>query len=180
MRTRIRSRAVGVGVTLAIGLLIAMAVPAGACGVGRTSAFTPNPSFVPSAGEEVNPAAGAMGRVGLVVAGRRSRTLVMLHVEGLPSGRSFGAHLHRDACASAFGGPHYQAPDPAHPVAANADTDHEVWLDFTTNADGRGRAQAVVPFVVQPGPRSVVIHQADHTMPGGTAGQRLACLDITV
>ena len=177
MRTQTRSRVVGVGVTLAIGLLAATAVPAGA---GGTSAFTPNPSFVPSVSDEVNPAADASGRVALVVEGSRSSSHVMLHVEGLAPGRSFGAHLHRDPCASAFGGPHYQAPDPAHPVAANADTDHEVWLDFTTNAAGRGRAHAAVPFVVQPGPRSVVIHQADHTMPGGAAGQRLACLDISV
>jgi Cu-Zn family superoxide dismutase len=65
-------------------------------------------------------------------------------------------------------------------VAANADALHEVWLDFTTNAEGRGRSQTVVPFEVLSGSRSVVIHQNAHTAVGGTAGQRLACLDIAV
>ena len=112
--------------------------------------------------------------------GEGGQTLVSLEVDGLPAGRSFGAHLHRDSCSSAFGGPHYQAPDPANPVPANADADHEVWLDFTTNAAGRGRALARVPFEVQPGARAVVIHQGEHTMAGGTAGQRLACIDVGI
>ncbi len=170
----------GTGVALAIGLLTTT-LPAGATVASETGPFIANPAFVPNAADLVNPAIGVTGRVHLVVnGGRGGQTLVSLHVDGLPSGRSFGAHLHRDSCSSAFGGPHYQAPDPEHPVATNADADHEVWLDFTTNAAGRGRSQAVVPFEVQGGPRSVVIHQGDHTMAGGTAGQRLACLNLTV
>jgi len=146
---------------------------------GGAGAFTANPAFAPSVGDPTNPAAGAQGAV-LVVSGPAHRTLVLLLVKGLPAGRSFGAHVHRDPCSSAFGGPHYQAPDPSTPTAANADERHEVWLDFTANPGGNSRSLAVVPFEILPGARSVVIHQADHTMTGGTAGQRLACLDITV
>ena len=143
--------------------------------------MTPNPAFVASETDAVNPTLGATANVQIAVTGAQGgRTLVTLHVDGLPAGRSFGAHLHRDSCASAFGGPHYQAPDPANPVAANADADHEVWLDLTANAAGRGRALAAVPFAVQGGARAVVVHQGEHTMVGGTAGQRLACIDVSI
>jgi Cu-Zn family superoxide dismutase len=144
-------------------------------------ALTPNPAFVANATDATNPAIGAAGRVHLVVNGGGGGTsIVTLRVEGLPSNRSFAAHLHRDSCATAFGGPHYQAPDPSAPVVANADADHEVWLDFTTNASGRGSSDAKVSFQVLSGFRSVIVHQGDHTLVGGTAGQRLACLDFAV
>jgi len=178
---RIRTAALWAGAALAIGLL-ATTTTAGAAGAdvsGARGAFAPNPAFMPNALDAVNPTIGAQGRVHVVVnQGHGRQTRVTLHVEGLPPGRSFGAHLHRDPCSSAFGGPHYQAPDPAIPVAGNADPDHEVWLDFTANTSGRGHAHASVPFKVAGGARSVVIHQGDHTLPGGTAGQRLACLDV--
>jgi Cu-Zn family superoxide dismutase len=181
MRARTRTRAVGAGIALAIGALVAAPASAGANVAIGGGPFTANPAFVANDLDAANPAIGASGRVHMVVnGGQDGQTLVTLNVEGLPTGRSFGSHLHRDSCASAFGGPHYQAPDPATPVAANADADHEVWLDFATNAVGRGRSQASVPFEVLSASRSVVIHQNDHTAVGGTAGQRLACLDINV
>jgi superoxide dismutase, Cu-Zn family len=183
MRARTWRRAGWVGAALAIGGVAGMAT-AGADGatVARAGgSLTPNPAFVANAMDSVNPTLGADASVHVVVnRGAGGKTLVNLHVDGLPADRSFGAHLHRDSCASGFGGPHYQAPDPAAPVTANADADHEVWLDFTTNAQGRGRALAVVPFEVQAGSRAVVIHQAAHTMTGGTAGQRLACIDVSI
>jgi superoxide dismutase, Cu-Zn family len=172
------------GAALAIGGIVAIAAPAGADGAVVASAagsVTPNPAFVANATDAVNPTLDAAARVHIVVnGGRGGQSLVSLHVDGLPAGRSFGAHLHRDACSAGFGGPHYQAPDPALPVAANADAEHEVWLDFTTDAAGRGRALAVVPFEVQAGARAVVIHQGEHTMTGGVAGQRLACIDVNI
>jgi superoxide dismutase, Cu-Zn family len=183
MRAGTWRRAGWVGAALAIGVVAGMA-PAGADGatVARAAdSLTPQPVFVANATDSVNPTLGADASVHLVVnRGKGGQTLVNLHVDGLPAGRSFGAHLHRDSCATNFGGPHYQAPDPAAPVVANADADHEVWLDFTTNAQGRGRAHAVVPFEVQSGSRAVVIHQAAHTGIGGAAGQRLACIDVSI
>ena len=166
---------------LAAGLLVVNADRAGANANvgGGAGPFTANPAFAPSVADPTNPAAGAQGLV-IVVSVPAHRTLVLLVVKGLPAGRSFGAHVHRDSCSSAFGGPHYQAPDPTTPTTANADENHEVWLDFTTNPAGNSRSLAVAPFEILPGARSVVIHQADHTATGGTAGQRLACLDIAV
>ncbi len=184
MRTGTRGRAAWMGAALAIGGIVGSALPAGADGAvvaSAVAALTPNPAFAANATDAVNPTLGADARVHIVVnGGQDGKTLVSLDINGLPASRSFGAHLHRDSCSSAFGGPHYQAPDPANPVAANADADHEVWLDFTTNAAGRGRALAVVPFEVQSGARAVVIHQGEHTMAGGTAGQRLACIDVSI
>jgi superoxide dismutase, Cu-Zn family len=172
------------GAALAIGGVVVIAAPAGADGAvvaSAAGAVTSNPAFVANTTDAVNPTLDAAARVHIVVnGGQEGQTLVSLHVDGLPAGRSFGAHLHRDACSTGFGGPHYQAPDPAHPVAASADAEHEVWLDFTTNAAGRGSALAVVPFEVQAGARAVVIHQGEHTMTGGVAGQRLACIDVNI
>lgn len=53
----------------------------------------------------------------------------------------------------------------------------EVWLDFTVRPDGTALAVALVPFVVPPGARSIVIH-AMARMPNGMAGARLACLPL--
>jgi len=166
------------------GLLAFGALPASAHGAHVASAsgtLIPNPGFVPNATDpSVNPiSATAEGRVHLVV-GADGRTIVTLNVAGLPAGRSFAAHLHRDGCATGFGGPHYQAPTGT--PAGNADPEHEVWLDFTTNAAGNARSLAVVPFEVLAGTRSVIIHQGDETGPGGVVvpSQRLGCLDVTI
>ena len=124
-------------------------------GAGR---FTGNPAFAPSVADATN----AQGVV-IVVSVPAHRTLVLLLVRGLPAGRSFGAHVHRDSCSSAFGGPHYQAPDPTTPTTANADENHEVWLEASRPTRPGTRISAVAPFEILPGARSVVIHQADHT-----------------
>jgi hypothetical protein len=172
--------AVAAGASLAIGLLASIA-SAGANVAIAEGPLVANPGFVANAIDATNPAIGASGQVHLVVnGGNGGKSIVTLHVDGLPANRSFASHLHRDSCATTFGGPHYQAPDPAAPVAANADADHEVWLDFATNDAGRGSSDAAVSFQVLAGFRSVIVHQGDHTLVGGTAGQRLACLDLTV
>ena len=162
------------------GLIAIGVAPAHAEGANPARAsgtFVSNPGFVPTETEPVNPTIGAEGSVQLVT-GTPGRTIVNLHVKDMPADRSFGAHLHRDPCSAAFGGPHYQAPTGT--PAGYADPLHEVWLDFTTNAAGNGQSHVEVPFEVVPGARSVVIHQGEHTLPGGGAGQRLACLDVTV
>ena len=180
MRRRTRLTTMCVGITLTVGALASMA-SAGADVAIAEGPLTPNPAFVANPIDAANPTVGATGRVHLVGNGGLGGTsIVTLRVEGLPASRSFAAHLHRDRCASVFGGPHYQSPDPAVPVAAFADADHEVWLDFTTNASGRASSDAKVSFEVLSGFHSVIVHQGDHTLPGGTAGQRLACLDFAV
>lgn len=103
-------------------------------------------------------------------------SMITLHVRGADAvaGRTFGAHVHQAPCGidgSAAGG-HYQH-------AATGDLEgREVWLDFTVNASGNGHAEARRPWVVdQNTQRSVIIHAAP-TATDGTAGARLACIDL--
>jgi Cu-Zn family superoxide dismutase len=113
---------------------------------------------------------------------RHGFTVVRLSVEDLDraaAGTHLGAHVHVGPCEAGNGvaaGPHYNVTgDP--PAAINDQT--EVWLDFEIGRRGKGRAEAVVPFVIPPGgAMSVVIH-AQHTNPDtGAAGPRWACLPV--
>jgi len=125
---------------------------------------------------------------GIVVAampGRRST--VGLAVAGLRPNRTYGAHVHVRACGAtgAVAGPHYQhVVDPVQPSVdpAYANPRNEVWLDFTTNAQGDGWAVSQVRWRFRAGAaNSVVIHEhATHTGPGeaGMAGARVGCLTV--
>lgn len=121
------------------------------------------------------------------------RTVVVLLVRGLLPDREYGAHAHSAACGAtgALAGPHFQdVPDPVVPSVdpAYANSDNEIWLDFTTDHKGRGWAIAVQSWqpTADRRPASVVIH-LEHTHdgsgtppapPAGTAGARLACLTV--
>lgn len=104
-------------------------------------------------------------------------SVITLHVRGVAAdaGRTFGAHIHQKPCDSedplAAGG-HYQ-----HAPTGDLEA-REVWLDVTVNAAGNGHAVARRPWQVDEStPRSVIIH-ADPTAHDGTAGPRLACIDL--
>ena len=122
-------------------------------------------------------------------------TIVTLHVRGLNPNRTYGAHAHVNPCGltGTAAGPHYQfSLDPAatpsapssNPVFANPV--NEIWLDVTTNAAGNGVAMATQPWQFAPGkaPKSVIIHAeptrtgAQGDTPAGSAGARLACVDV--
>ena len=120
-------------------------------------------------------------------------TVVALDVVGLLPDRGYAAHAHVKPCGAtgADAGPHFQNnPDPAarpdHPSSdpAYANPENEVWLDLHTDADGDGQADAEVPFTLVPNrsPRSIVVHEAEHTATdaghAGTAGGRAACLTL--
>ena len=64
------------------------------------------------------------------------------------------------------------------PKFANAD--NEVWLDFTTDAQGAGAGRATVKWEFRKGEANAVVIHAAHTSTehgkAGTAGDRLACL----
>ena len=80
---------------------------------------------------------------------RGDSTTVRLMVNGLPPGRTFGAHVHTGTCSAdpAASGGHYQHPTAtAVPLA-----EREVWLDVTSDARGRGVATATVPWGLAPG-----------------------------
>lgn len=107
------------------------------------------------------------------VATASGKTIVTLHVSGLPANRSFGSHVHILACDDNKAGGHYRnvPADPASP-------ENEIWLDFTTNAAGRGEAHATVDWVIRSGgAKAVIIH--DRTSDSaGVAGPKLGCLNV--
>ncbi len=120
----------------------------------------------------------------MAFAGYRSSYFVLTvrGVDPSAAGTTFGAHLHEKSCVAGDGaaaGPHYNTDLIAGILPPVVSPTTEVWLDLAPTAAGEGRAVAKVPFVPEPGERSIVIH-ADPTAPNGTAGPRLACLPLTV
>jgi Cu-Zn family superoxide dismutase len=119
-------------------------------------------------------------------------TEVRLDVSGLLPNRGYAAHVHERPCGptGAAAGPHHQhqvdpaaTPDKPSTDPAFANPQNEIWLDLRTDGNGNGHRLATVPFVFSDrAPASVVIHQAEVTAtePGkaGTAGARVACLDV--
>jgi Cu-Zn family superoxide dismutase len=114
-------------------------------------------------------------------------TTTTLVVTGLRPDRAYGAHAHAQPCGatSDAAGPHFQhEQDPVKPSVgpAYANPRNEIWLDFTTDRFGTGFARSTVDWTFAARrANSVVVHEtATHTDPGhaGTAGARLACLDV--
>jgi Cu-Zn family superoxide dismutase len=73
----------------------------------------------------------------------------------------------------AKGSGHYQN------VPGLVSEENEIWLDFTTDAEGNGSSTAVRDWLIRPGGASSVIihdHGTDHM--AGTAGPKLGCLDV--
>lgn len=149
----------------------------GAAGVFGDGAFTYDHAVVP---------AGSKIRVRAAYTGRH-KTSVTLRVSGLLPRRMYGAHAHQSACGPlpAAAGAHFQrVVDPVQPSVdpAYANRRNEIWLDFTTDRNGNGRARSVVNWTFDSSrAASVVIH--DHhtaTAPGqaGTAGARHGCLSV--
>ncbi|CAM5232470.1 superoxide dismutase family protein [Streptomyces fumanus] len=98
-------------------------------------------------------------------------TTVGLRVRGMVPGHAYGAHVHEKPCGvdPAAAGGHYQ-----HRPGAGATPRNEVWLDFTTDARGAGRAVTRHDWGFRPGEAgSVVIHDRP-----GNSGARIACLTV--
>ncbi|NEB78777.1 superoxide dismutase family protein, partial [Streptomyces sp. SID14478] len=113
---------------------------AGDCYWVRAQArFAPPTAFVPSPAltydMKLVPAAAS---IAVEQRGDDAGMTVDLDVDGLVPGRAYGAHVHQKPCGAdpAAAGGHYQhVVDPRR-----ADAGNEVWLDFTTDAAGRGTA----------------------------------------
>jgi Cu-Zn family superoxide dismutase len=108
---------------------------------------------------------------------RGATTTVRLMVDGLPPGRTFGAHVHTGTCGSdpTTSGGHYQ-----HPGASGTLAQREVWLDVTSDAEGRGVTTTTVPWSFAAGTAgSVVIHALPTNPSTGAAGARLACTSVS-
>ncbi|MCU1531596.1 MAG: superoxide dismutase [Arthrobacter sp.] len=139
-------------------------------------ATTYNPDLVP---------VGAKAESTVTVRSDGTETKLMVH--GLMPNRHYGAHAHVKPCGvdGAAAGPHYQ--DQIDPVApsvdpAYANAKNEIWLDFLTDAQGDASAESSVDWKARGGEaQSITIHE-NHTMTeagkAGTAGTRLACIDV--
>jgi Cu-Zn family superoxide dismutase len=112
------------------------------------------------------------------------RLRIELGVSGFPPTRTFGSHLHKLDCLDATkAGGHYQnLPVPTGVMAADpmyANATNEAWLDFTTDAEGKGQTILTVDWIPRSGEAKAIIF---HDMPsgvGGASGAKLACLPIT-
>ena len=180
--------------TLTAGVVLFAASPslAGADTVRGEQPLVPYPSTANGKPELVPDGASARVQAVYNAAGD---TIVTLHVRGLLPNRPYGAHAHVGSCglAGADAGPHYQfVVDPDATVTAPstspvyANPGNEIWLDVHTDDNGNAAAQTKVPWQFTPDrrPQSVMIH-ASRTATGagdglaGTAGARLACVDVS-
>jgi hypothetical protein len=110
--------------------------------------------------------------IGLGIAGRAQmirtadgKTIVAVHVTGLPPDTTYGAHVHQQACGVGDADGHYRF-DPIGPAAPP----NELWPGFTTDAAGVGNGKATADGTAGPTAVSVVIHA-----PGGA---KIACADL--
>ncbi|MDX8048806.1 superoxide dismutase family protein [Lentzea sp. BCCO 10_0798] len=113
------------------------------------------------------------------------QTTVELKVSGLLPNTKYGSHVHTKPCGAkpADSGPHYQnTKDPVSPSVDPqfANAENEIWLDFTTDAQGAATGTATVKWEFRKGEANSVVVHAAHTSTehgkAGTAGDRLACL----
>ncbi|MEV6300790.1 superoxide dismutase [Actinoplanes sp. NPDC051861] len=187
--------------------LLLLAAPL-ALGIGSPAVAAPAPDWIPAHVTQgtfrdwaeatpsvtYDPKTVPVGaKVRLAVGETREGSRVLLKVTGLVPGRAYGAHLHTRACTDdpADAGPHYQhridpAADAEHASVdpRYANPDNEVWLDFTADAQGIGRADRTQEWRFSDARPawSMVLHaEHTHTAPGeaGTAGARLACMTRT-
>ena len=99
----------------------------------------------------------------LPAAGERDLPQERLMVTGLPANRTFGAHVHTAPCGtdpSASGGHYQHSTGASQPLA-----DRELWLDVTTDAQGRGTTTTTVPWTFAPGTAGSVVIHANPTNP---------------
>jgi Cu-Zn family superoxide dismutase len=142
--------------------------------------FSPPGAFVPSLALTYDTQLVPAGaRVEVEEHSVRGRTTVRLRVSGVRPGHAFGAHVHGKPCGAdpAAAGGHYQnRVDPVQPSTdpRYVNAQNEVWLDFTSDARGRGTARATHTWGFRDGEaRSVVIHDEP-----GTKGARVACFTV--
>jgi len=96
-------------------------------------------------------------------------TQVSIQVLGLQAATQYPSHVHNQPCA-VLAGAHYLI-DPA----AAAGEGNEIWLSVTTNADGVGVSEQLVPKHVARGDAlSIVVHDP------AAASAKMICADLSV
>ncbi|ACY12867.1 hypothetical protein [Haliangium ochraceum] len=96
-------------------------------------------------------------------------TRAALYIEGLDADTEYIAHVHALPCTENQAGGHYKLD----PSIAEEQEDNEIWLRFTTNADGIGMATAeALGHTARGDAQAIVIHdsQAD--------GAKMTCVDL--
>jgi Cu-Zn family superoxide dismutase len=148
--------------------------------MNATGAWT----LFPQAAGAANPAQGIAAGSAKAIETSPGQMRVELKVSGIAASRTFGAHLHKLACDDMMAGGHYQhmAGGANDPMFANAT--NEAWLDFTTDASGKGEATTTVAWVPAAAAAKAIVVHAMATMSGtagtaGMAGPKLACLPVT-
>ncbi|MEU2066032.1 superoxide dismutase family protein [Streptomyces anulatus] len=149
-----------------------VAAAGGSSWMRAAGVFSPPGSFVPSDALTYDTRLVPAGaRIEVTQLADPSGTRVGARLRGLAPGRAYGMHVHTSPCGAdpTAAGPHYQ-----HRPAATADPVNEVWLDFRTDEEGDGRAEALHGWGFREGgARSVIIHDRQ-----GGAGERAACFTV--
>ncbi|MFH9665664.1 superoxide dismutase family protein [Streptomyces globisporus] len=149
-----------------------VAATGGSSWMRAAGVFSPPGSFVPSDALTYDTRLVPAGaRIEITQFTEPSGTRVGTRLHGLVPGRAYGMHVHTSPCGAnpAAAGPHYQ-----NRPSATADPVNEVWLDFRTDEDGDGRAEALHDWNFREGgARSVIIHDRQ-----GGAGERAACFTV--
>jgi superoxide dismutase, Cu-Zn family len=133
---------------------------------------------------EANPITTIEGTAQLFTVG--GKTKVKLTVDKLPPNRLFGVHVHKLSCAEMSAGPHYQhmeTPDGGSRTDNTyANPMNEIWLDLTTDAQGKKTVEHLTDWnIIKANAKGIIVHDLpSSTAPGmgGTAGARLACLNL--
>ncbi len=143
---------------------VALAAPAAsaASAVAGISDVTKGPfhTFAAGIGQGLD-----VGGAAIMVRTPANRTIVVVFASGLAPNTTYGAHVHKQACANGDAGMHFKF-DPDGP----ADSINEIWPGFTTDRDGRAISFAQNVGIPGPTAVSVVIHA-----PGGA---KIACADL--
>jgi Cu-Zn family superoxide dismutase len=108
---------------------------------------------------------------------------IKVSVQGFPPNRDFGVHLHKLACNDPMkAGGHYQHYAAPAGMATNPDYanyQNEAWLDFTTDATGKGGNDLKMSWVPRRGEAQALIFHHMKSGVGGASGAKLACLPMT-
>jgi hypothetical protein len=134
--------------------------------------------------ETTEPLDGATASAVMVGINSSRFTLRVRGIDG-SAGRTFGAHLHLGPCvegdwAGVTGLAHYNTDVLAQVIPPDISKQTEVWLDFKANSAGQATVRVSVPFIPEPGERSIVINAEPTNPETGVAGPRLACLPLDI
>jgi len=94
-------------------------------------------------------------------------TQASMSVSGLVPNTAYVSHVHDRPCHVMSGGGHYKL-DYSNTAAVES---NEIWIRFTTDANGAGAGSVVSNAIARPEAQSIVIHD-----PADSA--RIACMDI--